>query len=83
MAERLVERTRQFVEVVGASIGQRMVGLIPDALIRVEFRSVGREALQAEPRETTTEFADGFAFVGFAIVPYHDHTAAQMTQYVA
>jgi hypothetical protein len=60
-----------------------MVGLIPDALIRVEFRSVGREAFQAQPRETTTEFADGFAFMGFAIVPYHDHRAAQMTQYVA
>ena len=83
MPEGLVECNGQFIEIIGASIGQCVVYLVPNAFIGVEFRRVGRESLEAKSREATTERADGFAFVGFAIVPDHDDLAAQMMKQMA
>ncbi len=76
MAERLVERNGQLVEIIWAPIGQLVVHLVPDTFVGVEFRCIRREALKVKPREVTAEFADGLAFVGFAIVPDDDHMAA-------
>lgn len=83
LSERSVECDRQFIEIIGSPIGQCVVHLVPDALIRVEFRCVRRESLEVDSREATTELANGFALVGFSIVPYHDDMPAQMTKQVA
>jgi hypothetical protein len=80
IAQGCVQRCRQFVQVVGAAIGQGIVHLVPDRFIGVEFRSIHGEALQMNARELATELADGFAFVRLAVVPDDDDPAAQVTE---
>ncbi len=73
----------QFIQIVGASIGQVVVHLVPHAFIGVEFGRIGGEAFEVEPREPTAEHADRLALVGLAVVPDHDDVATQVTEQMA
>ena len=75
-----MEGNGQFIEIVGTSVGQCVVHLAPNTLVGIEFRRIRRETLQVKPRETATELAHGFAFVGLAVVPDHDDRTTQMTE---
>jgi len=81
--ERSVEGSGQFIEIVGASVSECIVHLVPHTLIGIEFWRIRWETLQMKPREGATEFADGFALVGFTIVPNNDDMATQMTEQMA
>lgn len=83
LSEAFVECDRQFIEIIGATVGQCVVHLVPDALVGIEFRCIRREPFQVNPREATTELTNGFTLVGFPVVPYHDDMPAQMAKQVA
>lgn len=85
--ESFAECGRQLVQALGAAVRQRVVHWVPDGLVGIEFGGIGGEALQVQAREAAAQGADGFALVGFAIVPDHEEVAAkvpqQMTQEMA
>lgn len=83
IAESSVKRRGQFVEIIGASIGQCVVHLVPYGFVGVEFRRIGRETLQVNSRELATEFADRFTLVRLAVVPDHNDLATQVTKQMA
>jgi hypothetical protein len=82
-AERPAERARQPFDMVGAPVGKAVVSLVPDALVGIQFRRIGGEALQVQPPVAATEGPDGFAVVDAAVVLHHNHVPGQMTQQVA
>jgi len=75
MAEELALRVRP-------TVGEGTLGELPDALVRVELRGVGGEAVEMEPGKAGLECADGFAAVDRAVVPDHDHGAAEMAEQI-
>jgi len=59
----------QFEEVSRASVGQSLLGQLPDAFIRVELGSVAGETDQVEARDVTREVLDQPSGVGSPSVP--------------
>lgn len=76
--DRADQITREFVEVVGAAIGQVVLRQSPDALIRIQVRCVGRETLDVQPRMLSQQFVEGLTPVGGGVVEEHNHRAPQM-----
>lgn len=81
------ERDHQLGHVMGLPIRESSFGQLPDSFVGVEFRSVGREALQVESLRARAEFAHQFAAVGVAAVPQDEdmtrHLSEQLAEEVA
>lgn len=77
------EMKPQFVHRVRTAVGQRVLGLGPNAFVGIEFRGIRRKGFEVEPFEPTTDFANGIAFVDPGIVPNDDHRAAKVLEQVA
>ena len=69
----------QVEEVSRATVGQRLLGQLPDALIRVELGSVAGKTNQVEARDATREVLDQTAGVGSPSVPQDEDVATQVT----
>jgi hypothetical protein len=67
---------------VRPTVGEGALGELPDSLVRVELGGVAREAIEMEPGIADLERADGLAAVDRAVVPDHDHGAAQMVKQI-
>jgi len=53
---------------------------LPDAFIGMEFGRITRKAVEVEPRIAGQERANRIAAMNRAIVPDHDHGAAQVAE---
>ena len=73
----------QLVHRVRTAVGQRVLGLGPNAFVGIEFRGIRRKGFEVQPFEPATDFADGIAFVYSGIVPNDDHRAAKVLEQVA
>ncbi len=82
-----VERTAQprpkLGDVLWRTIGERVLGLGPDTLVRVEFRGVGWEPMDVKPCVRAQEVLDDDAPVNGAAIPQEHHRSTQMPQKVA
>jgi hypothetical protein len=78
-----VEAAVQGIEIVRSAIGEAGFGVCPDALVRIQLRSVGREKLEVETRVTVTQRPDRFALMDRGVVHQHDHVAPQVAQQMA
>jgi hypothetical protein len=72
----------ELVTIAGAAIGEPPLGERPHLLVGVEFRRVGREVLEPEPGDATTQFVNRREAMKSEAIPQHDHRAAQMLQQV-
>lgn len=73
----------QFIQVIGAAVGQRALGLVPDALVGVEFRSVTGEKCDVKTSMPFQEAANLIPFVNLPVIPEQDDRAGQMPEQVA
>lgn len=82
-----VDRTAQLRpklgDVVWRTIGESVLGLGPDKLVRVELRGVGREPIDVKPCVLAQEVLDDDALVDGAAVPQEHHRSTQMPEKVA
>jgi len=60
-----------------------VLGLGPDKLVRIEFRGIGREAMDMKPLMLAKEIFDDDAPVDGAAVPKEHHRSTQMPEEVA
>ena len=65
------------------TVGERALRELPHALVGVEFGGITRKAVEVEPGIAGLERANRLAAVDGAVVPDHDHGAAEMTEQVA
>lgn len=68
------------IDAVRATVGQRVLCLGPDALVGVEFRSIGRKGFETQAGVLTKKGADRLTFVDSAVVPDDDDVSAQVAQ---
>jgi len=80
--QRVGEMEPQLIDVVGAAIGQGVLGLGPDTLVRIEFRSVRWKRFEMQTAMASAEGANGIAFVDAAVVPDHNDLAAKVPEQV-
>ncbi len=73
----------EFALGVRSTVGERALGELPDTLVGVEFRRIAGEAVEREPGIAGLERANRYATVDRAVVPDHDHRAAQMAEQIA
>jgi hypothetical protein len=64
------------------TVGERALGELPDALVGVELGGIAREAVEVEPGIAGLERANRLAPVDGAVVPDHDHGAAEMAEQI-
>jgi len=75
MAEELALRVR-------STVGEGALGKLPDAFIGVELRRIAGEAVEVKPGIARLERANRPAAVDRAVVPDHDHGAAEMAEQI-
>ena len=73
----------EFHDVVGAAVGQILLGELPDSLVWVEFRGVRREGLEVQTRIVPAQFPDRLSTVDSTIVPDDDDVAPEMSEKVS
>src|SRR5438094_7801577 len=81
--DRTDEVLHEIVEVLGAAVGQVVFGQMPDALIRIQLRRVGRETLQAQTRMLAQQLIQRFALMGGGVIHKHHDRAAQVSKQMA
>lgn len=69
---------RQLALGVRSAVGQRVLRLLPDALIGIELRRIARESVEVEPGMADLQRTKGFAAVDRTVVPDHDHVTAEV-----
>ena len=67
---------------IGSAVGERALGELPDAFVGVEFRGVAGEAVEVEPWIAGLEHTDRLAAMDGAVIPDHDHGAAEVAEQV-
>jgi len=82
LAQGAPQMAMQGHEIIRATVGQAPLRVGPDLFIRVELWGVGREELEVQPREATTELADPISLVDAGLVPEEEDGAAEMAQQV-
>jgi len=73
---------REVVAVFGAAVGQSCLGQVPDLLVGIEFGAVGREILEPEPWNPTTQLVNRRQAMQAQAIPEHDHRTPEMAQQV-
>ena len=63
-------------------VGQRLLGMIPSPLIRVEFGRVAWKIFQVQSRVPGLEFTEGRPLVDFSAVPQNDYVVTQRVQHL-
>ena len=66
----------QFIDVLGAAIGEFSLGQRPNSFIGVEFRGVGRKMLDSETRVLTEELLERFSLMGGGVIQENNDGAA-------
>ena len=70
----------QLREIMSLAIRESLLGQLPDALIGVELRRVGREALQVEPRGASAQLTYELASMGISAVPQDDDVPRELPE---
>lgn len=76
----LAQHFRQFRRVVRPDVRQCGSGLVPHALVGIQFGGVGRKRFEADPSAAAAEEVNIFTLVNFSVVPDHDEAALNLFQ---
>jgi len=67
----------------GTAVGQALLGEAPHPLVGVQFRSVGRQELEAQSPHSAAQLLDRLATVHAEPIPDQNHWPAQVTEQIA
>lgn len=85
--QRFEDGVHQSRQIAALTVGELLLGQLPDSLVRIELRRIGWETLQMKALGAGTELADEQATMGIATVPENEDMALkvseQLTQEVA
>ena len=70
----------QLRQIMSLAIGESLLGQLPDALIGIELRRIGREALQVEPLGASAKLTYELAAMGICAVPKHDDVPRELPE---
>ena len=70
----------EFREIMRLAIREALLGQLPDALIGVELRRIGREALQVNPHGARAQRPDEPAAMGVSTVPPNDEVSSDLPE---
>lgn len=70
----------QFGDIVSLAIREPLFGQLPDSLVGVELRCIGRKALQVNPLGASAEFAHELTAMGISAVPQDEDVAADLAK---
>ena len=70
----------QFREIMRLAIRELLLGQLPDALVGVELRRIGREALQVNPLGAGAQLTYELASMGISAVPQDDEVPADLPE---
>lgn len=73
---------RQAIAIVGAPVGEPLLGLPPDLLVGIELRGIGREGFEPKPGNPATEIVHGREAMQPQPIPEHNDRTAQVAQQV-
>ena len=82
LAQALEQSATEIVDVLGAAVGERVLGSMQGGLDGVELWSVGGQTLQMQSRVLAQQLAEGFRIVDRGAVPPDAYVAAQMTHQI-
>jgi len=68
--------------IFGAGVGETLLGALPDALVGVEFGSVGGKVLEVEARNPTAESANALSSMDLEAIPDHEDRPPEMAEEV-
>ena len=78
--ERFDQGNHQLRDIMSLAVRESLLGQLPDSLVGVELRRIGRKALQVNPLGASTKLAHELAAVGIAAVPQHEDVAADLPE---
>lgn len=70
----------QFVDILGAAVGQLPLGQGPNAFVGIQLRRIGRKVLDAQAAMFFEDLFDGRSFVGRGVVEQKDDWASEAAQ---
>ena len=70
----------QLREIVSLAIREALLGQLPDSLIGVELRRIGRESLQVESRCASAKLTDELASMGVPTIPQDDDVPRELPE---
>ncbi len=70
----------QLREIMRLAIRESLLGQLPDTLVGVELRRIGREALQVQPRGAGAQLPHELASMGMSAVPEDDDVPADLPE---
>lgn len=73
----------EFVEIVGASVGEFPLQQGPDRFVWIQVWSVTGEVLQVQPRVPSAEVPNGSSFVDAGVVEQCDDVPSKVAQHFA
>lgn len=78
--QRVEDGVHQSRQIAALTVGELLLGQLPDSLVRIELRRVRWEALQMEAPGLGTELADQQATMGIAAVPKNEDMAVEVSE---
>lgn len=81
--KRAADGMQESLQVTALAIGQALLGQLPNPLIRIELRRIGREALQVEALRASAECTNQQATMGIAAVPENKDVATEVSEQLA
>ena len=70
----------QFREIMSLAIRESLLGQLPDPLVGVELRRIGREALQVNPLGASAELTNELATMGISAVPQDEDVTRDLPE---
>lgn len=67
-------------EILGDTVGQGALEMVPDKLVRVKLWGVSREAIGTQPGMRAEKLVDRSSLVRGAVIPEEDHGAPQVSE---
>lgn len=78
--QRVEDGVQQSRQIATLTVGEPLLCQLPDSLVRIEFRRVGREALQMETLGAGTDLANKQATMGIGAVPKNEDVALEVSE---
>ncbi len=78
--QRVEDGVQQSRQIATLTVGEALLGQLPDSLVWIELRRVRREALQVEALGAGTELAHKQATMGIGTIPENEDVALEASE---
>src|SRR5215831_2903929 len=81
--ERLENGLPESCDIVALTVGEPLLGQLPDSLVRIELRRIRWKALQVEALRASAKFPNEQATMKTDTVPQHENVASEVAEQLA